>query len=293
MSGSNSGSKKIGPMGEAGQFEHGKAYDIAPGVRRITAPNPGMMTGPGTNTYLLGESEVAVIDTGVNDSAHLDAIEAAAPGPIKSILITHAHPDHSKGAHELAARTGATIFAHPTKLQGIRDEDFRPDQYLNEGDIFTGAGFELRCLHTPGHAADHLCFLREQDGLLFAGDHVMESVTVVIAPPDGDMGDYLESLKRLQSEPVKTIAPAHGGLMPASEKVFAQIITHRLEREAQILALLENGVGRIDDLVAHIYQDVPKALHPIAAWQVYAHLLKLRKENRAAGDGRQAQWRVI
>ncbi len=274
-------------------FEHGHAYRIAPGVLRVTAPNPGYMTGPGTNTYLVGTSEVAVIDTGVNAPVHLDAIQAAAPGPITRILITHAHPDHSKGARELAQRTGAKVFAHPTRLQGIRDKDFQADEYLNEGDVVHAADFSLRCLHTPGHAADHLCFLREEDGLLFAGDHVMESVTVVIAPPDGDMGDYLAALKRLQNEKIKTIAPAHGGLIPASEQVFAQIIAHRLQREDQVLALLHEQVSRIDDMVAHIYQEVPKALHPVAAWQVYAHLLKLRKDGRAAGEGPDGDWQAL
>lgn len=274
-------------------FEHGRAYDIAPGVRRITAPNPSPMTGPGTNTYLVGNAEVAVIDTGVAAPVHLDAVEAAAPGPIKKILITHAHPDHAKGARELAERTGAKIYAHPTRLEGIRDKDFAADEYLNEGDIVRGADFKLRCLHTPGHAADHLCFLREDDGLLFAGDHVMESVTVVIAPPDGDMGDYLDALKRLQKESITTIAPAHGGLIPASEQVFAQIIEHRLQRESQVLVLLGEGMESIDAIVAHIYKDVPQVLHPVAAWQIYAHLLKLRKEGRVTGAGPDSIWQAL
>lgn len=274
-------------------FRHGQAYDIAPGVRRITAPNPGPMTGPGTNTYLVGDAEVAVIDTGVATTAHLDAIEAAVSGPIKKILITHAHPDHANGARELAERTGAKIYAHPTRLQGIRNKDFAADDYLNEGDIVQGADYKLRCLHTPGHAADHLCFLRESDGLLFAGDHVMESVTVVIAPPDGDMSDYLDALQRLQKEPITTIAPAHGDLIPASAQVFAQIIEHRMQRESQVLALLGEGMNSIDAIVAHIYKDVPQALHPVAAWQVFAHLLKLRKEGRVTGAGPNSIWQVL
>lgn len=274
------------------EFKPGTAYSIAPGVRRITAPNPGMLTGPGTNTYLVGEEEVAVIDTGVADAAHLDAIEAAAPGPITKILITHAHPDHSKGARELAQRTGASVLSHPYRLQGIRDENFHADVHLNEGDLVTGPDFQLRCLHTPGHAADHLCFLREHDGLLFAGDHVMQAVTVVIAPPDGDMADYLTSLARLQQEPVKTIAPAHGGLMGEPTQTFADIIAHRLQREAQILALLGENVRRVDAMVERLYVAVPAALHPVAAWQVYAHLLKLRSEGRVSGDGPDSEWKL-
>lgn len=273
-------------------FSSGVAYPIAPGVRRITAPNPGMLTGPGTNTYLVGQDEVMVIDTGVADSAHLDAIEAAAPGPITKILITHAHPDHSKGARELAQRTGATVLAHPYRLQGIRDEHFYADEYLQEGDEVSAAGCTLRCLHTPGHAADHLCFLRADDGLLFAGDHVMEAVTVVIAPPDGDMRDYLASLDRLQSEPVRIIAPAHGGLMHAPAKTFDDIIEHRLQRENQVMGLLAEQVEYVADMVARIYQSVPAALHPVAQWQVYAHLLKLRDEGRVHGDDLESRWHL-
>lgn len=279
-------------MAKNNSFEHGKVLQIAPGVRRITAPNPGMMTGPGTNSYLVGTGEVAVIDTGMSHAAHLDAIEQAGAGAIKWILITHAHPDHSPGARELSQRTGAPVYAHPTRLQGIRDKDFYADEYLNESDIINAADFSLRCLHTPGHAADHLCFLREDDGLLFAGDHVMDSVTVVIAPPDGDMNDYLASLERLQQEPITAIAPAHGGLIGDPAQTFADIIAHRLARESQIIDLLESGDDRVDAMVARIYQDVPKGLHAVAAWQVYAHLLKLKKEGRVRGDGPTSRWQL-
>lgn len=281
-------------MFNANDFVHGKAYPVAPGVQRITAPNAGMMTGPGTNTYLVGESKVAVIDTGVDNSAHLDAIEAAASGPIRWILITHAHPDHSPGAHALARRTGAKIYANPTALQGVRDPDFKPDVHLHEGDVIEAPDFRLRCLHTPGHAADHLCFLREADGLLFAGDHVMDSVTVVIAPPDGDMADYLDSLARLQQVPIQAIAPAHGGLITQASATFAQIISHRLKREQQILALLQQGQSqepqKIANMVAYIYPEIPEGLRAVAGWQVYAHLLKLRGEGRVQGKNYDGTW---
>lgn len=277
----------------ADDFTPGEVVELAPGVRRITAPNPGYMTGPGTNTYLVGDSEVAVIDPGVRDASHLDAIEAAGAGRIRRILVTHNHPDHSRGARELADRTGAPVHAHPTPLQGVRDKDFVPDGYLDEGDVVAGAGYRLRCLHTPGHAADHLCFLHERSGLLFAGDHVMAGVTVVIAPPDGDMAVYLESLERLKAEPIEAFAPAHGGVLRPARDVLDAVITHRLEREAQILAALDDATGRrIDDLVAELYTDVPAALHPVAAYQVYAHLLKLRGEGRVAGEDMDSAWRL-
>lgn len=280
----------------AEDFTPGKVVDLAPGVRRITAPNPGYMTGPGTNTYLAGEAEVAVIDPGVRDAAHLDAIEAAGGGRIRRILVTHNHPDHSRGARELAERTGAPVYAHPTPLRGIREEGFEADKHLDEGDIAAGADYRLRCLHTPGHAADHLCFLHEETGLLFAGDHVMAGVTVVIAPPDGDMTAYLASLERLKGEPVEAIAPGHGGVLRPPVAVLDGIIAHRREREAQILALLEkapDGAGRkIREMVAELYADTPAALHPVAAYQVYAHLLKLRAEGRVAGEDLDSAWVV-
>lgn len=270
----------------------GESILLRPGVRRVTAPNAGIMTGPGTNTYLVGEHEVAVIDTGVDNPAHLDAIEAAAPGPIKWILITHGHPDHTGGARELADRTGAPVYAHPYRLQGIRDEAFFADRYLDEGDVVNGVGFAIRCLHTTGHAADHLCYLHEQSGLLFAGDHVMEAVTVVIAPPDGDMAAYLDSLHRLADEPVTAIAPAHGELMPEPKAVFEQIVDHRLMREQQVLALLGEGEQRIRDMVPTLYPELPAVVQRVAEWQIHAHLLKLQGEGRVAGAATDGLWRA-
>lgn len=276
----------------AGDFTPGKVVDLAPDVRRITAPNPGYMTGPGTNTYLVGGAEVAVIDPGVRDAAHLDAIEAAGGGRIRRILVTHNHPDHSRGARELAQRTGAPVYAHPTPLRGIREEGFTADEHLDEGDVVAGADYRLRCLHTPGHAADHLCFLHEETGLLFAGDHVMEGVTVVIAPPDGDMAAYLDSLERLKHEPIEAIAPGHGGVLRPPGAVLDAVIAHRREREAQILEILEAGERRIGEMVAELYSEVPAALHPVAAYQVYAHLLKLRAEGRVAGGDMDSVWSI-
>ena len=266
-------------------FDHRRVYRLSPLVRRVTAPNPGMMTGPGTNTYLVGRERMAVIDTGIADPAHIQRVAQAGDGRIGWILVTHTHPDHSRGASELQALTGAPIYAHPTPLRGIRDEDFRADVYLDEGDVIEAGEFRLRVLHTPGHAANHLCFLLEPEGLLFAGDQVMERVTVVINPPDGDMSAYLESLERLQGEPIRCIAPGHGGMIEQPRAELERIINHRLHREQQILDLLAvKRTSSIDDLVERIYAEVPQPLHAMAARSVLAHLLKLRSESRVANS---------
>src|SRR3954470_10149517 len=165
---------------------------LSPLVRRIVAPNPGPFTGPGTNTYLVGIDEVAVIDPGPDDEAHLDAIAGAGSGRIRWILCTHTHPDHSPGAAGLKERTGAEILSFADR------DGLVCDRHLADGDTVEGTEFTLRAVHTPGHASNHLCFLLERERLLFTGDHVMDGSTVVISPPDGDMGEYLASLQRLQ-----------------------------------------------------------------------------------------------
>lgn len=271
----------------------GEIVTLSPLVRRITAPNPGMMTGPGTNCYVVGREAVTVIDPGIDDAGHMALIREAAQGPIRRIVVTHTHPDHSPGSRTLAKLTGAPVLAHAKRLQGIRDESFHADAHLADGDVVgTGQG-RLRCLYTPGHAADHICYLLEAEGLLFAGDHIMEGTTVVIAPPDGDMGDYLDSLERLKSEPIRCIAPGHGDLIHEPNRIFQGIIDHRLAREVQILSLLkESGDLTIAGLVERIYTHVPQALHPMAQMSVYAHLLKLQNEKRVQGEGFEVVWRI-
>lgn len=275
------------------RFPNGRAVRLSPLVQRVTAPNHGMMTGPGTNTYLVGNAEVAVIDPGVDKAEHLDAVVEAAPGPIRWILVTHTHPDHSPGAASLARRTGAQVHGHHIRLQGKRDKRFRADVLLDDGARIQGSDFSLQALHTPGHAADHLCYLLEQERSLIAGDQVMDGATVVIAPPDGDMADYLASLRRLQGLPIDTLLPAHGDPLQPASAVLQEIIDHRLERESQVLAGLAASEQPLTamQLVKRIYTDVPSLLHPMAARSVTAHLDKLATEGRvvhAAGD----RWRL-
>lgn len=249
-------------------------------VRRVLCNNPGMMTGPGTNTYLIGQDEIAVIDPGPDDADHLDAIAAAGSGRIKWILCTHTHGDHSPGAAGLKERTGAEVLAFADR------DGLVCDRHLVDGDTIEGTEFTLRAIHTPGHASNHLCFLLERDRLLFSGDHVMDGSTVVITPLDGDMGQYLASLERLQEwrPALKAIAPAHGHVIPDPKAKLDDYVTHRLEREAQVLAALQ-GVGAAGadtaELVEAIYTDVPEFLWPVARFSVWAHLRKLADEGAA------------
>jgi len=292
------------PYAEIGKVDpDGKgtaSYEIQPGmvtrlsatVLRLTAPNPSVMTGPGTNTYLIGNDEVAVIDPGPAIEEHVDAIIAAAPGPIRWILTTHTHMDHSPAASLLKAKTGAEVLGMPAPPHGGQDKDFRPDRIPTHGDRLPVDGVTLRSIHTPGHASNHLCFFLEEERLLFSGDHIMQGSTVVINPPDGDMGEYLRSLALLHEEEMDYIAPAHGFLMGKPYQVVDRLISHRTVREAKIMkAMRELGPANKDELVVLAYDDVPAAIHPLAKRSLLAHLLKLQDEGDAVNeDGR---WRLL
>lgn len=278
------------------ELEPGVAVEVTPLVRRVLAPNPGVMTGPGTNTYLIGDGDgpLAVIDPGPANDAHLDAVAAAGQGRIRWILATHTHIDHSPGAAGLRERTGAPVYGFgppPPAARGVaglegHDWEFRPDQRVGDGWQLPDAPFALSALHTPGHASNHLCFVLEYRGrLLFSGDQIMAGSTVVIAPPDGDMAIYLESLERLRGEGIDWIAPGHGDLLEDPAAVLDSYVAHRREREAAILgALREAGRTGVEQLVAAVYVDVPADRHPIARYSVWAHLRKLAAEGLVRGD---------
>jgi glyoxylase-like metal-dependent hydrolase (beta-lactamase superfamily II) len=269
---------------------YGVAGALSPMVRRIVCENPSFMTGPGTNTYLVGIDEIAVIDPGPEDADHLEAIAGCGGDRIRWILLTHTHPDHSPGAAALRERTGAQLLAY-----GRGPDDLPLDGTLRDGDVIEATEYHLRVMHTPGHASDHLCYLLPEERTLFTGDHIMEGSTVVIAPPDGDMQAYLASLERLKAiKPrLRAIAPGHGHLIENPIEVIDEYITHRLEREQQVLdALRAAGSATIADLVSAIYQDVPAELHPVAAYSVWAHLRKLAAEGRATGDTLEDPWRI-
>lgn len=270
----------------------GVAVEIGPGVRRLLAPNPGPMTGPGTNTYLIGDKEVAVIDPGPKIAKHIEAIQAAAPNRIKWILVTHTHPDHSPAACVLAAATGAQLLGQPAPAGKLQDQTFVADRVLRDGDVLETDEFHLSAVHTPGHASNHVCYLHKELGWLFTGDHIMNGSTVVIDPPDGDMQDYLKSLARLKTLNLSALLPGHGLLIDAPDSAVDGLINHRLKREDKVVACLStNPDTTVEQLTKCVYDEVPESLHRLAARSLTAHLLKLEKEDRAVQTD--AAWRLV
>ena len=256
--------------------------ELAPGLRRLVAPNPSMMTGPGTNTYLLGVEEVAVLDPGPVIDEHLDAIIEHSAAPIRWILVTHTHPDHSPGASVLAERTGAMLLGRPAPDGEHQDETFIPDRTLDDGERITVDGVEIEAIHTPGHASNHLCYLQRDLNWIFTGDHVIDGSTVVINPPDGNMSHYIESLRRLNALRSTALAPGHGEVIDDPKRVIDWIIEHRLEREAKVLAGLRANPGLTSmQLVPHVYKDVDPKLYGWAERSLLAHLLKLEDDGVA------------
>jgi glyoxylase-like metal-dependent hydrolase (beta-lactamase superfamily II) len=283
--------------GESGQ----STYDIVAGepkrldrfVTRLTAPNPGMMTGPGTNTYIVGDREKALIDPGPDIASHIEKLLGL--GPIRWILCTHTHLDHSPGAAAIKAATGAQVLGRPPPAG--QDETFRPDVVLEDGDRIDLDGVTLRAIHTPGHASNHLCYRLEETKMLFTGDHVMQGSTVVINPPDGDMRAYLASLERLLAEDIAIIAPGHGYLVGAPHKELRRLMAHRRAREQKVVrALAQLGAASLEELLPLVYDDVPARVHRAAARSLTAHLLKLAAEGavvRSTSSGMDERYALV
>jgi glyoxylase-like metal-dependent hydrolase (beta-lactamase superfamily II) len=269
----------------------GTIQQIDAAVWRIVAPNPGPLTGPGTNTYVIGAERPVVIDPGCDDSAHLERILAVTGGVIERILCTHSHPDHSPGSGWLRQRTGASVYGLPPPDDGHQDPAYAPDALLADGErIATSAG-ALVALHTPGHASNHVCFLLEPSRLLFTGDHLMHGSTVVIIPPDGSMRLYVESLRRLRAMPIAALAPGHGGVIEPAHEEIDRVIAHRLDRELKLVrALSARSSATLDDVLAEVYADVPVSMHPYARYSLLAHALKLVEDGRASRDGNLYHW---
>ena len=256
--------------------------ELAPGIRRLVAPNPSMMTGPGTNTYLFGSDAVAVLDPGPVIDSHLQAIEAAAAGNIRWVLVTHTHRDHSPAAAVLAKRVGAELLGSPAPEGGHQDLTVAPDRILEDGDCLNVDGIDIEAIRTPGHASNHLCYRHAEQDWIFTGDHVIDGSTVVINPPDGNMKDYLESLEKLKRRYPVALAPGHGDLINDPQRLVDWIIAHRLERETKVLlALRANPRLTSMELVPHVYADVDKKLYGWAERSLLAHLIKLQADGLA------------
>ena len=266
-----------------GALEPGVPVEIASQVRRLVAPNASMMTGPGTNTYLLGEKEIGVIDPGPDLDAHIDRIQEVADGHIAWILVTHTHPDHSPAARKLAAASGAECLGLRAPQGRHQDQTFEPNRIPEDGDVFEAREFSLQIVHTPGHASNHVCYLHTELGWLFTGDHIINGSTVVIDPPDGNMGDYLRSLERLKELRIDAIAPGHGKVIEDPYDVIDWHIAHRRQREAKVISALKskpNSTSR--ELVPVVYKDVDEKLYELAEHSLLAHLIHLEEECRAA-----------
>lgn len=284
-------------------FTPGTPVRLAAGLRRVLAPNPSPMTGPGTNSYILGTGAVAIVDPGPDDARHLDALIAALkPGErVSHIFVTHAHRDHSALAPALARATGAPVLAFgdaaagrsalmqalarrdaPRGGEGV-DATFRPDLTLADGTAVEGDGWTLRALHTPGHFGNHLCLV--WGDTVFSGDHVMAWSTSVVAPPDGDMAAYMASLARLAGLRPSALWPGHGAPVPDAAGRIAELAAHRRARAAAIRAGLAAGPATASELAQAIYVDTPAALMGAASLNVFAHLIELHEQNLAEAEG--------
>lgn len=277
----------------------GACVSVSPLVRRIVAGNGGPFTFTGTCTYLVGRGDVAVIDPGPDDPAHLAAVLDAVGGEtVSAILVTHTHRDHSPGARALAAETGAPILgcgphrpsrplaeSEAPRLDAGGDGEHRPGRELADGEAAHGRGWTLRAVATPGHTANHLAFALEEEKALFSGDHVMAWSTTVVIPPDGAMSDYMASLARLVPREDRVFWPGHGGPVADPQRWVRGLLAHRRQREAAILERLAAGEGRIPDIVAKLYPEISPALRGAAAQSVYAHLEDLVARGLAAADG--------
>ena len=276
-------------------FEYGAVTRMSPRIRRVIAENPGAFTYTGTGVYIIGNGKVVVIDPGPVIDAHFEALKRATDGEeITHVLVTHSHMDHSPLAHPLAEWAGCKVYAKgpaiPTesevRMEAGDDLNFRPHETIGDGFVAKGPDWTMSAIETPGHTSNHLCYALEEEAALFSGDHVMGWSTTVISPPDGDMGDYLNSLKKVRDRNFKTIYPTHGPPVTDNASGFIQsYIDHRKAREAAILARLEAGDRTIPDMVKTIYADVDKKLHPAACHSVLGHVIHLVKEGRVSTDG--------
>jgi len=275
---------------------YGQAQQVTPFIRRVVAENPSKFTYKGTGTYIVGRGQVGVIDPGPELDSHRDALTAAlVDDEVTHIFVTHCHADHSPLAAWLQSQTGAPTLAFgphgaidpsdSVVTEEAIDTAFVPDRRMTHGDVVSGDGWTIEAVHTPGHTSNHLCYVLREEQALFSGDHVMGWSTTVIAPPDGDMRAYLDSLRLLLQRSDLTYWPTHGGPITDPGPFVEAYLTHRLEREQQVLSCVRHGNQRIPDIVSELYVDVPETLHDAAGRSVLAHLIKLVDDGLVVADG--------
>ncbi len=267
-------------------FEYGEVVQLTPGIRRVIAKNPSPFTLYGTGTYIIGRGQVAVVDPGPDDDAHIQAIRAATEGEeITHILVTHTHRDHSPGCRPLQQHCNAKTYAYGPHGSGQREDnvkieegsdlDFRPDVEVRHGDVIEGGDWSVECVYTPGHTSNHMCFQYREEKALFTGDHVMGWSTSVISPPDGDMRAYMDSLALLLDRNDAIYWPTHGPAITEPKRHVEAFIAHRREREEQILACIDRGVSQIREMVPLMYNDLPEFMYPAARRSVLAAVVYL------------------
>ena len=271
------------------EFEYGAVAELSPLVRRVVARNPGPFTFHGTGTYIIGHEDVAIIDPGPADDAHIEALLYAVRGEtVTHILVTHTHRDHSPAAASIKQATGAETFAFAAhgrerSVPGVEegaDFDFQPDNTMQDADMVSGPSWTVSAVYTPGHTSNHLCFSLNEEATLFSGDHVMGWSTSVIAPPDGHMADYLASLNKLLEREDRLFRPTHGPAITDPKPFVRAFLDHRAERTAQILRCLGRECNTIGEIVQMIYADHDSRLHQAAAHSVLAHLIAMVDDGR-------------
>jgi glyoxylase-like metal-dependent hydrolase (beta-lactamase superfamily II) len=293
---------------------YGTAVQVSPLVRRVIANNPSKYTYLGTGTYIVGHGDVAVIDPGPVLDDHRAALAAALEGErVRAILVTHCHSDHSPFAAGLRDETGAPTIAfgpHGSEeadldpeidadadddvtLEEATDTEFDPDVRVRDGEVAAmGTGWTMRAVHTPGHTSNHMCYALDEEHALFTGDHVMGWSTSVVSPPDGNMRDYIESLRKVMARDDASLWPTHGAPVTSPRPFLEAFLEHRLEREAQVLAAVRSGLSDIEGMVKKMYADVREELHKAAGRSVLSHLIKLVEEGTvtAEGSGKKAKY---
>jgi glyoxylase-like metal-dependent hydrolase (beta-lactamase superfamily II) len=279
------------------EFEYGVAAQLSPLVQRVIADNPGPFTFTGTGVFIIGTDSVCVIDPGPTTENHVAALDRALEGrTVSHVLVTHHHVDHSPLAKPLAKKHGCKVYGfglQPTppedgevRLEAGDDLTFMPDVEIRNGHIIKGDGWTMEAIHTPGHTSNHLCYALHEENTLFSGDHIMGWSTSVVSPPDGHMGDYLNSLNTVLDRDFDIMRPTHGAAITEVRPFVQAYIDHRIARENQILGALGSGLNNISEIVASLYKDVDKRLHPAAAHSVLSHMIHLRETGRVRANGK-------